>query len=106
MPTPAKRCGIRHAVLFALLTVVLTVTVLFAEFASVVEDTIVAVFCTVAPLSVLVLTCTTSVNTAFVFDAKVGLAQDTVPLAPTDGVVQVQPEGALRDWNDVPGGSR
>src|SRR5258708_1302608 len=46
-----------------------------------------------------------SVNTAFVLDVKVGLVQDTVPPAPIEGVVQVQPLGALSDWNVVPAGS-
>src|SRR5262245_55525066 len=86
--------------------VVLTIITLFAEFASLVEATIEAVFCNDALLSVFVLTCTTSVNAAFVPDAKVGLVQDTVPLAPTTGVVQVQPLViGVSDWKVVPGGS-
>jgi len=35
----------------------------------------------------------------------VAAVQETVPEAPTAGVVQVQPAGAVSDWNVVPPGS-
>src|SRR5712691_13450802 len=102
MPTPAKRCGMRQARLFALLIVVAVATALLPGFGSAIVEETVATFWSVAPLSVLVLTWTVKVNEAFAPDAREGSVQDNAPPLPTDGVVQVQPPGALSDWKVVP----
>src|SRR2546430_955411 len=51
--------------------------------------------------------CTTRVNVWLAEAAKVAHVQDTVPVAPTNGVVQVKPEPLLgvSDANVVPAGS-
>src|SRR6476619_3744319 len=47
----------------------------------------------------------TSVNVAVAPLASVAALQEIVPLAPTAGVVQLKPAGALIDWNSSDDGS-
>ena len=62
---------------------------------------IVAVF-EIVPAGRLELTATMSVNVAVSPDASEGFVQFTMPLAPTAGVVQLQPAGAESEVNVVP----
>src|SRR5579864_3565436 len=46
-------------------------------------------------------TFTTTIMSADAPEARLGSLQVTVPVAPTAGVVQVHPAGAITDWNVV-----
>jgi hypothetical protein len=76
------------------LTLVTTIVVLvFTEFdADSVEVAVIAAAVTVGA------TFTTTTISAASPTAKVGSVQTTFPVAPTAGVVQVQPAGASTDW--------
>ena len=77
---------------------------LFVAFESVVAELTVAVSEIVVPSGTAQFTVATMVNVAVSPATIDGLLQVTVPLAPTAGVVQVQPAGALFDLNVVCGG--
>jgi hypothetical protein len=85
-------------------TVVVAVAELFALEGSAVDDDAVAVFVMMVPDAVAGATRTTSVNAALPA-AKLEFVHDTVPFAPTAGVVHVHPAGALSEANVVPAGS-
>jgi hypothetical protein len=73
-------------------------------FGSVVLDAAVAVFDSTVPALTAASTVTVSVKTALPTPND-GFEQDTVPLAPTAGVVHDQPPGEESDTNVVPAGS-
>jgi len=85
-------------------TLVVSVSELFVPSGSVVVLEIVAVLLSVEPLTTLELTRATIVM-ADVPGANDGFVANTVPLAPTAGVVRVQPAGAVAETNVVPAGS-
>ena len=79
-------------------TLVETVVLLLDEFGSLVlavtdELAVIVVGVTLAG------TFTTTMMSAEAPDARLGSLQVTVPVAPTAGVVQVHPAGAMTDWN-------
>src|SRR5688572_24621693 len=85
------------------MTFVVSVSLLFVPFGSVVVVVTVAVFDMTVPFGVAETTFTTSVNTALP-TAMDGFVQETVPFTPTSGVVHPQPPGAVRDTKVVPAG--
>jgi hypothetical protein len=88
----------------AVATVVVAVAELLPGVGSVVADAAVAVLVISVPAAVFDATRTASVNCALPA-ARLGFEHDTVPLAPTAGVVHVQPAGALSETNVVPAGT-
>jgi hypothetical protein len=81
-------------------TLVVACLVLLAAFGSVVADEIVAVLSTVAPAAVSGFTRVVKRNSTLV-SVKVGSVHVAVPVSPTAGVVQFQPEGDVRATNVV-----
>ena len=74
---------------------------MFAAFGSEAAELTLAVFVIVVPTGVAALTCTTRVNVA-VADTMSELFVDvTFPVAPTAGVVLIQPAGAVNETNVV-----
>ena len=74
---------------------------LFAAFGSEAAELTLAVFVIVVPTGVAALTCTTRVKVA-VADTMSELFVDvTFPVAPTAGVVLIQPAGAVNETNVV-----
>src|SRR6266581_189811 len=90
-----------HAVLFGLLTIVVTVATLSPRLASALADMTDATALIEAPAGNCNPTCTTNVNTTGLSVESVGLVQLPMPVPPTVGVVHVQPEGALSETNVV-----
>jgi hypothetical protein len=84
-------------------TVVVSVSLLFAPFGSVVADDAVAVFDSTVPFASVESALTVSVKTALV-TPRVAIEQLTVPMPPTAGVVQDQPPGDDSETNLVPVG--
>src|SRR6266581_2404515 len=84
-------------------TGVASVVELFVVLESLGADTDAVLVMTV-PGAVPAVTCTTNVN-VLVPGAMSSLWQVTVPVAPTAGVVHVQPAGAVIDWKVVLAGS-
>lgn len=82
-------------------TVVVAVTLSLPGFGSVVADATVAVLLITVPTVTPAPTCTTREKTALA-DASEAIEQETVPAAPTAGVVQLQPPGAASDTKVVP----
>src|SRR5438309_407498 len=74
----------------AVLTSVFSVSLLFPGQGSLVELATVTVFLIVVPLAVFAFTFTTSVNVAVLPEASVAVLQLTVPVPPTDGLLQVK----------------
>jgi hypothetical protein len=85
-------------------TVVVAVSLLFAPFGSVVAEVRVAVFESTVPPGTDGITVTTSVKKSTV-TPKLVFVQETVPLAPTDGVVHDHGPVVERDTKVVPVGS-
>jgi len=85
-------------------TVVVAVPLSLPGFRSVVVEEAVAVFVMTVPSATPAPTLTSSVKTAVPI-VMLGLEQDTVPAAPTAGVVQDQPPGDDSDTNVVFAGS-
>jgi len=85
-----------------LFTVVAAVPLSLPGFGSLVEEEAVAVLDNVPPVDGL--TFTVSVKTALP-TPRLAIEQDTVPPAPTAGVVQDQPPGDASDTKVVPGGN-
>ena len=86
-------------------TVVVAVALLLAGVGSVVEELTVAVLEMTVPLAVVESTFTTMVKLALSPLPIVAFVHVTVPLAPTAGVVQVQPAAALSETKVVCSGS-
>lgn len=82
-------------------TVVVATPLLSAGLGSLVADAAVAVLLITLPAVTAASTCTTSVNAALPM-ANVAFVQETVPLLPSAGVVQLQPPGAASETNVVP----
>jgi len=85
----------------ATLTVVMAVAELFARFGSEVPETILATSTICVPLGVVAPTVTATVKVPFVPAAKTGFVQLMFPVAPTAGVVQVQPAAATMELKVV-----
>jgi hypothetical protein len=85
-------------------TVVVAVAELSAGTGSAVDDVTVAVFETTVAGATAASTRATSVKIALPA-LTLGFEQETVPFAPTAGVVHVHPAGALSETNVVPAGS-
>ena len=85
------------------ITVVVAVALLLVGSESLLADATVAVFERTVPAETSALTETARVKTALPTGID-GELHETVPLAPTAGVVQLQPPGADRDTNAVPAG--
>ncbi len=85
-------------------TVVSAVALSLPGAGSAVVEVTVAVLLSTVPLATPAPTWTVTVKTALP-TAKVAAEQETVPLAPTAGVVQLHPAGAETDWKVVPAGS-
>jgi hypothetical protein len=92
--------------LLLLATVTLALLVLFAALGSRLLVLIVAVFASTLPGAAVALTFSTRVNVADAPAARLAAVQLTVPLPPTRGVVQVQPDGRASDWNVELNGTR
>src|SRR5438874_12015264 len=86
-------------------TFVFTESELFEVSGSLVEESTDAAFTMVVPLGVFDSTWTWSWKAALPPEARVPLVQVTVPLAPTAGVEQLHPAGALTDRKTVWAGS-
>lgn len=82
-------------------TVVVAVALSLPGFGSVVADDTVAVLLITVPTVTPAPTCTTRLKTALP-DANEAFEQETVPPAPTAGVVQLQPPGNESDTKVVP----
>ena len=84
-------------------TVVVAVALLLPGLPSADAEVIAAVFDSTLPPATAASTATTRVN-AELPTAKLACVQSTVPLAPTAGVVQLQPAGDVKDTKLVPTG--
>ncbi len=82
-------------------TVAPVVAELFAELGSVVPLETVAVLEIDEPFAAFALTLTTSVKVLDAFAAMLALEQETLPIPPTAGVVQVNPAGLASETNVV-----
>ncbi len=91
------------SVAVGVLTVVLVVLLLSAGLGSVVAEETVAVLVSTVPSGRA--PTTTSMLMMAVWGAKSAFEQETVPLVPTAGVVQLQPAGAESAWKVVPAGN-
>src|SRR6266550_5441157 len=87
------------------ITMVEVVELLFSSLGSKVVVLTVAVFVKKVPGVASAGTWTTNVKTSPLVKERLGFVQSTVPLAPTAGVVQVQPAGADSDTNVSVAGS-
>ena len=85
----------------AVATVKFAVTRLLDGFGSTVEDVTSAVSEMTTPEEVPAFTFTTTMIVAGAPTARVATEQDTVPVPPTEGALQVQPAGALTETNVV-----
>jgi hypothetical protein len=83
----------------------MAVALLLRRFGSDVVELTVAVFVIVAASGAAGLTCTARMKVAVVPLASEPVVQFTVPVAPTGGIVQAHPVGAVSDWNVVSAGS-
>jgi len=90
--------------LFALATTTMAVALLPVRLGTMLEAVAVAVSAMFVPETVPAFTCSTTVKLAVVFGARVAIVQVMVPAAPTAGLTQVQPAGAVTDWKLVFGG--
>ena len=84
-------------------TVVAAVALLLPGVGSLVADETVAVLLIKVPAATPASTCTTKVNAALPI-ASEATEHETVPAAPTAGVVQIQPAGDASDTKVVPAG--
>jgi hypothetical protein len=75
-------------------TTVVAIAVLFNEFGSNTAELTVAVSVIAVPLATPVFTFTTSANVPAVPPAMLKSVQTTLPVKPTEGVLQTQPDGA------------
>jgi hypothetical protein len=95
---------VRAAVL-PLATTALAVALLLVRFGTMFDAVAVSVSEIFVPPGVLAFTCNATVKLATPFTARLVLSvQVIVPVAPTAGVVQVQPVGIVIDWKFVLGG--
>lgn len=95
---------IARLALFALATTTEAVAVLLVRLGTMLDDVAVPVSAMFVPDAVPALTCSTNVKPPVALSASVPTVQVIVPVAPTAGVVQVQPAGVVMDWNVVFGG--
>ncbi len=90
--------------LFALATTTAATAVLLVRLGTMFEEVAVAVSAMFVPEAVAAFTCNTNVKAALALSASVAIVHVIVPVAPTAGVVQVQPAGVVMDWKVVLGG--
>ena len=90
--------------LLALATTTSAVAVLVVRPGTMLVAVAVAVSAILVPEAVPAFTCNTRVKLAVAVAARVPIVQVIVPEAPTPGLMQVHPAGAVMDWKFVLGG--
>lgn len=95
---------IARLALFGLATTTVATAVLLVRPGTMFDAVAVAASAMFVPDAVAAFTCNTNVKLALALSASVAIVQVIVPVAPTAGVVQVQPAGVVMDWKVVFGG--